>query len=86
MPWHPWVSKARPVFYADDRLEIVHWKRKVIRVNFDGTRFEIKRNLLKYGVKKGVKRNFDFLGIYLEKEDPSITYGGIIGKITWALV
>jgi len=80
VPWHPWVSKAHPVFYADDRLEIVHWKRKVIRVNFDGTRFEIKRNLLKYGVKKGVKRNFDFLGIYLEKEDPSVTYSGIIGE------
>jgi len=80
VPWHSWVSKGRPVFYADDRLEIVHWKRKVIRVNFDGTRFEIKRNLLKYGVKKGVIRNFDFLGIYLENEDPSITYGGIIGE------
>jgi len=80
VPWHPWVSKARPVFYADERLEIVHWKRKVIRVNFDGTRFEIKRNLLRYGVKKGVKTDFFYLGIYLEKEDPSVTYGGIIGE------
>jgi len=79
VPWHPWVSRVRPVFYSDDRLEIVHWKRKVIRVNFEGTRFEIKRNLLKYGVKKGVKADFFYLGIYLEKEDPLVTYGGIIG-------
>jgi len=78
-PWHPWVSKSHPVFYADGRLQIVHWKRKVIRVNFEGTTFEIKRNLLKYGVKKGVKADFFYMGIYLEKEDPMATYGGIIG-------
>jgi len=75
-PWHTWVSKVNPVFYADDRLEIVHWKRKVIRVNFDGTTFKIKRNLLKYSAKVV---DFFYLGIYLEKEDPMVHYGGIIG-------
>jgi len=75
-PWHPWVSHVHPIFYSDDALEIVHWQRKVIRVNFEGTQFQIKRNLLKYGADK---RDFFYLGIYMEKASDSAFYGGIFG-------
>ena len=45
-------------------------------VVFDGTVFEIKKNLLKYGKDK---KSFYYLGIYFSPDEESF-YGGLIGE------
>jgi len=89
LPWRHWVSHSNPTFFGDvdQDFSVVHFKRKVIKISYRGSEFEVKKNLLRFGAEKS---DFFYLGIYLTK-DIEATYGGIIGemvdaKATWQLV
>jgi len=78
IPWLARVSKNSTCFSEPAvNFTVVHFKRKVMMVVFDGTVFEIKKNLLKYGKDK---RNFYYLGIYFSPNEES-SYGGLIGEV-----
>jgi len=79
--WHHWVSHSNPTFYSDaaENLSVVHWRRKVIQVTFDGAKFQIMKKLLRYGAKP--KKDFFYLGIYLIESGAGVKYGGVIGEM-----
>jgi len=77
--WRKSVSKWHSTLFADPSvdLSVVHFSRKVMKISFQGTDFEIKKNLLKYGKSK---KDFFYLGIYFSPNEGT-TYGGIIGEM-----
>jgi len=77
--WRKSVPKHHSTLFADPSvdLSVVHFRRKVMKISFQGTDFEIKKNLLKYGKSK---KDFFYLGIYLSPNEGT-TYGGIIGEM-----
>ena len=77
IPWLARVSKNSTCFTDPIvNFTVIHFKRKVMKIVFDGTEFEIKKNLLKYGKDK---KSFYYLGIYFVADEQA-SYGGLIGE------
>jgi len=78
IPWLARVSKNSTCFTDPIvNFTVIHFKRKVMKIVFDGTEFEIKKNLLKYGKDK---KSFYYLGIYFVADEQA-SYGGLIGEV-----
>merc|ERR1711915_477988 len=68
--------EVRPV-----NITVVHWKRKIMKIETPGGQFYIKKNLLKYKHNSTTpKESFHYLGIYLKQNNAS-AYGGLIGEL-----
>merc|ERR1712243_131960 len=82
-PWLRMVPHGHSLVYKKSNLNIsvVHWKRKIMKIDTPGGQFYIKKNLLKYKHNSTTpKESFHYLGIYLKQNNAS-AYGGLIGEL-----